>query len=149
MHTNVWLFIAALLAVMLQSRPEASGFADEVAHRRLVRQDLKKGRRPSARLTRSLAAEESAGTEGDDADEPTGRIMGVHRWPDGSWAADAGVASIGCTRKGCMVGAFGLWWHPPAWPAEWDMLGLAALHGYGVVCDTQVSSYVGRVWFGR
>jgi len=67
-----------------------------------------------------------------------GGIGAVHRWPDGSWAADAALVSVGCTRKGCLLGVFGHWWRLATWPAEWDLGAIGAVHTYAALCGSDV-----------
>jgi hypothetical protein len=132
----------ALLSVAVQTRPPAAEFAAEVAYRRQVKSDLKAGRQPRPRS--ALAAAAFAGRDWDEesghADgappAPAPPLFGIQRWPDGTWAADVALVSLGCTRKGCLIGALSLWWKPPNWPMEWDLYLLVAVHGYSTFCPS-------------
>lgn len=130
----------ALLSVVVQTRPPAAEFAAEVAYRRQVKADLKAGRRPQPRPAPATAASGDGDGEGasDDGAQPapTAPLFGIHRWPRGTWAVDAAVVSLGCTRKGCLIGAGTLWWAPPSWPMEWDPYLLLAAHAYSTFCPS-------------
>lgn len=130
----------ALLSVAVQTRPPAAEFKAEVEYRRHVKADLKAGRRPRPRpiLAAAALADGDGDEEGASADgaPPAAKLFGIQRWPDGAWAADIAVVSLGCTRKGCLIGAGSLWWRPPSWPMEWDLYLLVAVHAYSTFCPS-------------
>ena len=48
--------------------------------------------------------------------------------PKTLWVAEIAVASLGCTRRTCFVGAAGSWWQIPKWSKDTDVFVLAGLH---------------------
>jgi len=132
------LAAAALASVLIQCRPPASDFAEEVEYRRQVKKDLAAGRRPRPRSAKPKAAAAQGEDAADSDDLGSASMFGLRRWDGGLWAADAGIASLGCTPKGCLIGFATLWWRPPSWPRDYDVYMLAALHAYSAFCPTDV-----------
>jgi len=125
MPNRVAALVALTAAALLQTRPPAHSFRAEVDYLRQAKRELAAGRRPTPRKSN------------EEVDE-MGGIGAVHRWPDGSWAADAALVSVGCTRKGCLLGVFGHWWRLATWPAEWDLGAIGAVHTYAALCGSDV-----------
>eukprot|EP00967_Tisochrysis_lutea_P004052 scaffold4825_cov38-Tisochrysis_lutea.AAC.2 len=132
------LSATALVSVLVQCRPSAADFLTEVEYRRQVRSDIKAGRRPRARPV--AAAQPSGGEEeGGPRRSPVAPpLFRMHQWADGSWALDAAIVSVGCTRRGCLIGLACLWWRLPSWPMEWDVYMLGAIHAYSTFCSNEI-----------
>ena len=128
-----------VVALLITSRPPAASFPSRIASLRA------KQRQPTAyaQLSAEFAKKDSllskfnvgyhefdeiAPTSGDSDAAPSAAA------PKTLWVAEIAVASLGCTRRTCFVGAAGSWWQIPKWSKDTDVFVLAGLHA--LACAT-------------
>ncbi len=128
---RAWV-MAVGLAALASTRPPAPSLDAEL--RRL--RTLAKALGSSAPQPRELRHKPYADRLRDAASAE--RTLGYVELANGTWAVDAGLVTLGCTRrKTCFVGLLGDWWRLPSWSREGDVYGLVAAHGAAALLHSQ------------
>ena len=114
----------AFSAALIAARPRAASFPSRIASLRA------KQRQPTAyaQLSAEFAKKDSLLSKFN---------VGFHEFGNATaplWVAEGAVASLGCTRRTCFVGAAGSWWQIPKWSKDTDVFVLAGLHA--LACAT-------------
>ena len=129
----------AFSAALIAARPRAASFPSRIASLRAKQRQPTAYAQLSAEFAKkdSLLSkfnvgfhefDEAAPTSGDSDAAPSAAA------PKTLWVAEIAVASLGCTRRTCFVGAAGSWWQIPKWSKDTDVFVLAGLHA--LACAT-------------